>query len=112
MRDELNVGSVAPDFRLSANDGREIRLVDFRDEALAGLFFVREYNRMQCRSHIAQLGRLYEDFQAAGAEMLMILGARPNAFANTRDCSRHRSRCSPILIVRSITATVQKKPLS
>ncbi len=44
MSAELDVGSVAPDFRLSANDGRELRLVDFRDKALVVLFFVREYN--------------------------------------------------------------------
>ena len=40
----MNVGSQAPDFQLSANDGREIKLVDFRDKALVVLFFVREYN--------------------------------------------------------------------
>ena len=32
---------------------------------------------MQCRSHVAQLGRLYKDFQAAGAEILVILGDMP-----------------------------------
>jgi len=29
---------------------------------------------MQCRRHVAQLGRLYSQFQAAGAEALVILG--------------------------------------
>jgi peroxiredoxin len=29
---------------------------------------------MQCRSHVAQLGRLYKDFQMAGTEILVILG--------------------------------------
>ena len=29
---------------------------------------------MQCRSHAAQLGRLYPQFQAAGADVLVILG--------------------------------------
>jgi peroxiredoxin Q/BCP len=29
---------------------------------------------MQCRTHVAQLGRLYPEFQAAGAEVLVILG--------------------------------------
>lgn len=29
---------------------------------------------MQCRSHVAQLGRLFKNFQAAGAEVLVILG--------------------------------------
>jgi len=32
---------------------------------------------MQCRSHVAQLGRLYKDFQAAGANVLVILGDTP-----------------------------------
>jgi peroxiredoxin len=32
---------------------------------------------MQCRSHVAQLGRLYKEFQAAGAEVLVILGDSP-----------------------------------
>jgi peroxiredoxin len=29
---------------------------------------------MQCRSHAAQLGRLYKDFQAQNCEILLILG--------------------------------------
>jgi peroxiredoxin len=29
---------------------------------------------MQCRTHVAQLGRLYPDLQAASAEVLVILG--------------------------------------
>lgn len=29
---------------------------------------------MQCRTHVAQLGRMHKDFQAAGAEVLVILG--------------------------------------
>jgi peroxiredoxin len=32
---------------------------------------------MQCRSHVSQLGRLYKNFQAAGAEILVILGDTP-----------------------------------
>jgi len=30
---------------------------------------------MQCRAHAAQLGRLYQEFQSQGAEVLVILGA-------------------------------------
>jgi len=29
---------------------------------------------MQCRAHVAQLGRLYQEFQSQGAEVLVILG--------------------------------------
>ncbi len=31
---------------------------------------------MQCRYHVGQLGRLYPQFQSAGTEILVILGAR------------------------------------
>jgi peroxiredoxin len=44
MSDDGNVGSPAPEFSLSANDGREIGLLDYRGKALVVLFFVREYN--------------------------------------------------------------------
>lgn len=29
---------------------------------------------MQCRSHVSQLGKLYEQFKEAGAEIIVILG--------------------------------------
>jgi peroxiredoxin len=29
---------------------------------------------MQCRSHVAQLGRMYKQFQEAGADIVVILG--------------------------------------
>lgn len=36
---------------------------------------------MQCRSHVAQLGRLYPEIQAAGADVLVILGDSPERAA-------------------------------
>lgn len=33
---------------------------------------------MQCRVHVAQLGRIYKDFQAASADVLIILGDTPD----------------------------------
>jgi peroxiredoxin len=41
---ELTAGSPAPDFRLSASDGREVGLADFRSKSNVYLFFVREFN--------------------------------------------------------------------
>lgn len=32
---------------------------------------------MQCRAHVAQLGRMYKDFQTAAADVLVILGDTP-----------------------------------
>jgi peroxiredoxin len=40
---ELEVGSVAPDFKLMSNNGSEVVLSDYRGMKTI-LFFVREYN--------------------------------------------------------------------
>ncbi len=39
---ELQIGSVAPEFKLPANTGGEVALSDFRGKRTI-LFFVREY---------------------------------------------------------------------
>ena len=41
---ELVLGSPAPDFRLSASNGGEVGLSDFRSKSNVYLFFVREFN--------------------------------------------------------------------
>jgi hypothetical protein len=41
---DLSIGSLAPDFRLSASNGSEIGLSDFRSNSSVYLFFVREFN--------------------------------------------------------------------
>ena len=40
---ELEIGSSAPDFKLSPNTGGETALSDYRGKKVV-LFFVREYN--------------------------------------------------------------------
>jgi len=44
MEDILEIGSPAPDFKLAANTGKDVRLVDYKGSANVILFFVREYN--------------------------------------------------------------------
>lgn len=70
---ELIVGETAPDFRLPANTGSDIALSDYAGKKVV-LFFVREYIWMQCRAHVAQLGRMNDEFVKAGAQILVILG--------------------------------------
>jgi peroxiredoxin len=43
--DSMNakIGAIAPDFKLTASDDREIRLSDFRGEKNVVLFFIREF---------------------------------------------------------------------
>ncbi len=49
---------------------------------------------MQCRSHVAQLGRHYTELQAAGAEVLVILGDTPE---HARRYAESRKTPFPVL---------------
>lgn len=71
---DAKIGSLAPDFKLSATNGQEIALSDFRAKKNVIVFFIRETSCAQCRTHVTQLGRMYEQFRAAGAEIIVILG--------------------------------------
>jgi len=41
---EAKIGSVAPDFRLTATNDQQIGLSDFRKKSNVVLFFIREYH--------------------------------------------------------------------
>ncbi|MBE0669832.1 MAG: peroxiredoxin family protein [Anaerolineales bacterium] len=71
---EAKIGSLAPDFKLRATNGQEISLSDFRSKSNVIVFFIRETTCPQCRTHVAQLGRMYDQFREAGAEIVVILG--------------------------------------
>ncbi|KAA0260018.1 MAG: hypothetical protein EDM79_18960 [Chloroflexi bacterium] len=43
MITELDVGSPAPEFNLTADSGREIGLAEYKGKSHVVLFFVREY---------------------------------------------------------------------
>jgi peroxiredoxin len=43
-KNEIQVGSLAPDFRLQASTGGEIGLADYRGKKNVVLFFIREHN--------------------------------------------------------------------
>ena len=40
---EVNVGSLAPDFRLESNGGTMVRLSEYRGRAHVVLYFMREF---------------------------------------------------------------------
>lgn len=71
---EAKIGSPAPDFTLTATNGQRISLHDFRGNANAIVFFIRETTCPQCRAHVAHLGQLYDQFRKAGADVIVILG--------------------------------------
>ena len=71
---EGKIGSLAPDFKLLATNGQNVSLTDFRGKNNVIVFFIRETTCPQCRTHVAQLGRMYEQFKEAGTEVIVILG--------------------------------------
>ena len=71
---EAKIGSLAPEFKLTATNGQKVSLTDFRGKTNVIVFFIRETTCPQCRTHVAQLGRMYEQFKEAGAEVIVILG--------------------------------------
>jgi len=71
---EAKIGSVAPDFHLLATNGQEISLSGFRGKSNVIVFFIRETTCGQCRTHVAQLGHMHEQFREVGAEIIVILG--------------------------------------
>jgi peroxiredoxin Q/BCP len=71
---EAKIGSLAPDFKLLATNGQEISLKDFRGKSNVIVFFIREATCPPCHTHVAQLGKMNEQFREAGAEIIVILG--------------------------------------
>lgn len=71
---DAKIGSLAPDFKLVATNEKEISLTNFRGKTNVILFFIRETSCWQCRTHVTQLGKMYNDFKEAGAEIIVILG--------------------------------------
>lgn len=71
---EAKIGSLAPDFSLLATNGQQVSLTSFRGKQNVIVFFIRETTCPQCRTHVAQLGRMYEQFKEAGTEVIVILG--------------------------------------
>ncbi len=71
---EAKIGSLAPDFKLIATNGQEISLSDFRGKSNVIVFFIRETSCPQCHTHVTQLGKMYQQFRSAGAEIIVILG--------------------------------------
>ena len=72
--DPVRVGDLAPDFTLTATTGAAVRLSDFRDKAEVVLFFYPKDNTPGCTAEACAFRDSFEDFRAAGAEVLGVSG--------------------------------------
>ena len=67
----LETGIAAPDFTLCDQDGKEVRLSDFRGKKVV-LYFYSKDNTAGCNKQACGFGELYPQFVEKGAEVIGI----------------------------------------
>jgi peroxiredoxin Q/BCP len=71
MEYRIQVGEMAPDFRLKRTDGREIRLYDCKNKKNVVLFFFN-HSKDKCLDRLKALAADYEKFKGIGAVIFPI----------------------------------------
>jgi peroxiredoxin Q/BCP len=66
----MDTGDRVPDFELQANDGRTVRLADYRGKKAVVLYFYPKDETPGCTIEACTFRDEYEDFTAAGAEVI------------------------------------------
>ena len=85
---KVNVGDIAPDFELKDKDGNLVKLSDFRGQKSVVVYFYPKDETPGCTSQACSFRDSYEDFKAAGAEVIGISSDSANAHAGF--ASHHR----------------------
>jgi len=68
----IEVGQVAPSFRLPSGQGAEVGLDDYRERNSLIVWFTKGLGCPFCRKHMTQIVRGYEDFRTMNGEVLEI----------------------------------------
>ncbi|HEX4384993.1 MAG TPA: peroxiredoxin, partial [Myxococcales bacterium] len=66
----MDTGDRVPDFELQANDGRTVKLADYRGKKAVVLYFYPKDETPGCTIEACTFRDEYEDFTAAGAEVI------------------------------------------
>ncbi len=77
LMDTARVGAYAPDFVLNDLNGKPCRLSDFRGKKSVALVFVYGATCMFCTGHFANLRSKIEEFEALGAQVLVVEANEP-----------------------------------
>jgi thioredoxin-dependent peroxiredoxin len=70
MSTEVKVGDVAPDFTAIIQDGESLQLSDFKGKKAVVLYFYPKDETSICTAQACSFRDRYEDFKAAGAEVI------------------------------------------
>ena len=79
----LEVGDTAPDFTLTADDGSEVSLSDFRGRKVV-LYFYPKADTPGCTKQACAVRDVYGDIDAGGAAVLGISPDEPSALVKFR----------------------------
>ena len=69
----FEVGAQAPDIQLNGSKGN-VSLAQFRGKSSVVLFFMRDFGCHTCIGHVLELTKAFAQFQARGAEVLVLGG--------------------------------------
>lgn len=78
---KLKPGDPAPDFELADSQGRTVRLADFRGRKPVVVYFYPKDDTPGCTAESCAFRDQYEDFTAAGAEVIGISSDSPESHA-------------------------------
>jgi peroxiredoxin Q/BCP len=75
----VQVGDLAPDFSLPAQDGKTVSLKDFRGKKAVVLYFYPKDDTPGCTREACSFRDSYEDFKDAGAEVIGVSADSPES---------------------------------
>jgi peroxiredoxin Q/BCP len=100
----MQVGDKAPDFELAASGGKTVRLSDFNDKKTVVLYFYPKDETPGCTAEACKFRDDYEDFTAAGAE---VIGVSDDSVASHESfAAKHRL---PFLLVSDVGGKVRQQ---
>ncbi|MCF8256736.1 MAG: peroxiredoxin [Flavobacteriales bacterium] len=100
---KINVGDMAPDFELKDKDGQKVKLSDYRGKQSVVVYFYPKDETPGCTAQACSFRDSYEDFKAAGAEVIGI--SSDTGRSHTDFAAHHRL---PFILLSDIIGKVRK----
>ncbi len=101
---QLRPGDRAPDFELPTQDGKTVRLADFRGKKAVVLYFYPKDFTAGCTAESCSFRDAYEDFSQAGAE---VIGISDDDVDSHREFASHHRL--PFILASDTDGTVRER---
>ena len=99
----IQVGDPAPEFTVTASDGRRVSLADFRGKQAVVIFFYPRDNTSVCTQEACAFRDAYEDFTQAGAAVIGI-----SSDSDTSHQTFAQSHRLPYFLVADVNGDMRK----